>query len=239
LEQQLKGASRQRHAAEVLQRAGVGLGAETAFAIRDVTITNCACNGVQRPLQIEMWEAGSIENVTFSNITGHTLVEDNLERPIYLDIQQHGRPDPSLGRMRNVIISNMALVTCGRLMVTAQDGSQIEDLTIRDVQLTYPETIDWAALVSKSRCTQSSNYSRASRLANSVLVADNVDGLHVANLSAKFRAVKPGSPKMHGIWCRNVRRGFVDCPRLTASARGHDTMCQRDSDVTVRAIGCH
>jgi hypothetical protein len=69
------------------------------------------------------------------------------------------------------------------------------------------------------------------------LVVDNVDGLHVANLSADFRAVKPGAPKMHAIWCRNVRRATVDCPRLTASVPGHEPVVLRNSDVVVRDRG--
>jgi hypothetical protein len=159
------------------------------------------------------------------------------ERVIYLDIQQHRRPEPVLGQMRNIVISNLAFTTRGRLMLTAQDGAQIEDVTIRDVQLTYPETLDWPTIIAQHRSNQNSNFSPLSRAVNSVLVADNVNGLHVANLSANFSAVKPGMPKMHAIWCRNVRRGFVDCPRLTASAPGHSAIQQTDSGLEVRSLG--
>ena len=213
--------------------AGLGLGAETTHAIRNVAFTNCVCDPVQRPIQIEMWEPGLIENVVINNLSGTTLATDMPERVCYLDIQQHRRPEPVLGQMRNIIISNLAFTTRGRLMLTAQDGARIEDVTIRDVQLTYPETLDWPTIVAQHTSNQNSNYSPESRGANSVLVADNLDGLHVANLSADFRAVKPGMPKMHAVWCRNVRRGFVDCPRLTASAPGHEPYVLRDSEVTI------
>jgi hypothetical protein len=219
------------------QCAGLGLGAETDHDIRNITFSNCVCNGVQRPLQIEMWAPGLIENVTLANITGHTLVTNGIERPIYLDIQQHTRPEPVLGRLRNVCVSNLALTTRGRLMLTAQDGAQIEDVTIRDVQLTYPEVWDWPALIPQKRSNQNSNYSPLSRAVGSVLVADNVNGLHVANLSASFPAYQPGTPKMHAIWCRNVRRGLVDCPRLTASVPGYESVVLRNSVVTVQGIG--
>jgi len=219
------------------QCAGLGLGAETVHDIRNISFSNCICDGVQRPLQIEMWEPGLVENVTLSNITGHTLVQDSIERVIYLDIQQHCRPEPVLGRMRNIIVSNIALTTRGRLMLTAQDGAQIENVTIRDVQLAYPEVWDWPTLIPPKRSNQNSNFSPRSRGVGSVLVADNVDGLHVANLSANFSAVKPGMPKMHAVWFRNVRRGFVDCPGLTASAPGHPAIQQTNSEVELRGIG--
>jgi hypothetical protein len=216
---------------------GRGLGAETTHAIRNIAFTNCVCEPVQRPIQIEMWEPGLIENVVISNLSGTTLCADMPERLIYLDIQQHRRAEPILGQMRNIVISNLAFTTRGRLMVTAQDGAQIEDVTIRDIQLTYPETLDWPTIIAAHRSNQNSNFSPLSRGVNSVLVADNVNGLHVANLSANFSAVKPGMPKMHAVWCRNVRRGFVDCPRLTASAPGHPAIQQTNSDLQVRSIG--
>lgn len=219
------------------QCAALGLGAETTHAIRNIAFTNCVCDPVNRPVQIEMWDPGLVENIVISNLTGSTLVQTRPERIIYLDIQQHVRPEPVLGQMRNISISNLTFTTRGRLMVTAQDGAQIENLTIRDIQLTYPEILDWSAIIPKHRSSQNSNFSPASRAINSVLVADNVNGLHVANLAATFPASSPGIPKMHGIWCRNVQRGHVDSPRLTASAPGHETVVLRNSAVTVAAVG--
>lgn len=61
--------------------------------------------------------------------------------------------------MRNISISNLTFTTRGRLMVTAQDGAQIENLTIRDIQLTYPEILDWSAIIPKHRSSQNSNFS--------------------------------------------------------------------------------
>lgn len=110
------------------QCAGLGLDAETTHAIRNVTFANCVCDPGQRPIQIEMWEPGLIENF---------------------------------------VISNRAFTTRGRLMITAQDGAPIEDVTIRDVPLTYPETLDWPTIIANPPSNQDSNYSSESRGINS------------------------------------------------------------------------
>lgn len=216
--------------------AGLGLGAETVHPIRSIAFTNCVCDPVQRPVQIEMWEPGLIENVVISNLSGSTLIDNQPERIIYFDIQQHTRPEPVLGRMRNIVISNLAFTTRGRLVLTAQDGAQIQDVSIRDVALTYPEVLDWSRLTAASRSSQLSNHSPLSRGVNSVVVADNVDGLHLANLNAQFPAYQPGQPRMHGLWCRNVRRGLVDCPYLGASAPDHPAIQLDNSQVQVRSL---
>jgi hypothetical protein len=215
--------------------AVLGLGAEVTHAIRNVTFSNCVSRQALRIIQIEMWEAGLIENITFSNISGQTMTEVPLERPIYLDIQQHGRPDPALGTLRNVTISNFTATTRGRILLTAQDGAMIEDVTLRDVQLRYPQIEDASRTVPASRSSQMSNYNPHSRAINSVVVADNVRGLNLHNVSAAW----PDQPAVgyHGLWCRNVQRGIVDCPHLRSSRPEVKTVVTHDSDLDLRAIG--
>jgi len=212
--------------------AALGLGAETHQDIRDVAFSNCAIISALRMIQIEMWEAGTVENVVVSNITGRNMTEVPLERPIYMDIQQHGRPEPALGKLRNVLVSNFAATTRGRILLTAQDGSVIENVTLRDVHLSYPEIEDPAVTVPLSRSSQMSNYSPHSRAARAAMVVDNARQLQVHNLVTQWP--QDAAVPMHGLWMRNVQGGVIDCPCLRASRPDVAVIHQTDSNVPVR-----
>jgi polygalacturonase len=213
--------------------AALGLGAESAHAIRDIAFTNCAIRQALRIVQIEMWDPGLIENVAIGNLVGSTLCDVPLERPIYIDIQHLDRTDGRLGHCRNVAIANCAFTTRGRIVLTAADGATIDGVTLSDIHLTYPEIEDAARTVPASRSVQMSNSNPLSRAINAALVADNVRNLHVRNLHCRWPGSTEG-PAYHAVWCRNST-GLIDAPALTASRAGHPTMVRDDEGVAVRA----
>ena len=215
--------------------AALGLGAETSSGIRDVAFSNCVIKRALRMIQIEMWESGTIENIVFSNITGNTMTDVPLERPIYIDIQQHRRPDGcELGKIRNVLISNFSATTRGRVMLTAQDGAVIENVTLRDIHLRYPEIEDPQETVPPSRSSQMSNYSPHSRAVRSAVVADNVKGLQLHNVVTTWP--EDAKVPMHGLWCRNVSQSLIDAPYLGPSRTGVSAVELNGSTPTVRAV---
>lgn len=169
--------------------AALGIGAETVHPIREVSFSNCVVPKALRIVQIELWNAGLVENVTISNVSGTTMTDIPLERPIYIDIQQHGREDGELGVVRNILVQNLTALTRGRILLTAQDGSSIEDVTLRDVQLTLPEIEDPEIAVTSSRSRQMSNYNPETRSKRALVVLDNCRRIQLANLSARW----PGS----------------------------------------------
>lgn len=169
--------------------AALGIGAETVHAIREVTFTNCVVPKALRIVQIELWSAGLVENVTISNVTGANMTDIPLERPIYIDIQQHHREDETLGVVRNILIQNITALTRGRIMLTAQDGATIEDVTLRDIQLTVPEIEDPEVAVTSSRSQQMSNYSPETRSKRSVVIMDNCHRVQLSGISVRW----PGS----------------------------------------------
>jgi polygalacturonase len=214
--------------------AAIGLGAETFHGIRDVTVTGCVIRQALRAVQIEMWDPGIIENVVVTGLTGTSVSDVPLQRAIYVDIQHHGRTDGALGVCRNLIFSNIALTTRGRNLLTAADGSTIEDVTLRDVSLVYPTIEDPQKAVAFQRSSQMSNDSPHTRDKPAVLVCDNVDRLTVDNLRATWpgegrrhnldtSANTPLNPfhgpvPMHGLWLRRVRGANIHAPFL----RPHD-----------------
>jgi polygalacturonase len=200
--------------------AAFGLGAEVVGAIRDITFTNCIARASLRMIQIQLWHPGTVENVIFSNIVGRTFPSEGVfcERAISVDIQQFHRPEPTLGLVRNVNFSNILCTTRGRILLTAQDGSRICNVTLRDVHLEIPEIEDPAVVVPASRSLQMSNYNPHTRAARAAAVFDNVEGLRIENLSVGW----PESPAipMHGLCLRNTEPDALNTTNLSSSLPG-------------------
>jgi len=165
--------------------AALGIGAETFHPIREISFSNCVVPKALRILQIELWEAGLVENVTVTNISGATMTDIPLERPLYIDVQHHGRSDGALGVVRNIVISGLTCVTRGRNLFTAADGATIEHLTLRDLHFTVPEIEDPESSVPTSHSNQMSNDNPETRSKRALFVFDNcrfvtLENIHVA-----------------------------------------------------------
>ncbi len=231
--------------------AAIGFGAETSADIRDVSVSNCVVKAALRMIQFEMWDPGIIENITITNISGRTMTPVPLERPIYLDIQHHGRTDGKLGKMRNVIISNFTAETRGRIVLTAADGTEIENVTLRDIHLRYPEIEDPEFTVNRMRSSQMSNSNPETRDQRAAVVMDNVRGVDLINVHVTWPSADPplgevtdaAWPGIHrqlpmkALLCRNVRDAIIDCPHLTPSPAESQALDSRNSELTIRALG--
>jgi hypothetical protein len=213
--------------------ACLGLGAESFGVIRDISLSNCVIRNSLRPIMVEMWDAGLVENVSFTNITGRCFTDVNPVRPIYLDVTSHRRQDGKLGTMRNVLISNVSMSTQGRCVMTAADGAFLENITLRDIHLRLEKVEDPHVSVPRSKSVQLSNDNPHTRAARAVVVADNLKRLSMHNVVTDW-ADKPAFP-MHALWCRNVRGAVIDCPHLTP--HNADALVQHDSELNIRALG--
>jgi polygalacturonase len=198
--------------------SAIGLGAETWNSIRHVAVSNCTVLNAIRMLQIIMWDGGVVEHVTFTNITGRALTSIGTDRAIHFDIQQHNGENPRLGTLRHVLVSNITCETRGRILLTAQDGATMEDITLRDVRLVYPEVEDPAVAIPRSRSAQLSNFSPLARVARAAVVADNISGLVLENIAATW-PVEPAriAAPMHAFWGRRLVGTRLHCPALKAS----------------------
>ena len=193
------------------------LGAETLGGISNVVFSNCVARASLRLITIEMWDAGSVQNVLYNNICGANLPQPGVtcERPIYLDIQQFHRPTAELGTIRNVMCSNVICTTRGRIVLTAQDGAKLENIMLRDVHLDVPAIEDPRQAVPAARSWQNSNFNPETRAAPAALVADNVRGLILDNVSVTWPT--DNSVAMHGLCLRNVEDATFNSPRLRAN----------------------
>jgi len=99
--------------------------------------------------------------------------------------------------------------------MTAQDGTSIDQVTLRDVHLEVPEIEDPEEAVPAARSYQNSNYNPETRAARAAVVADNINGLLLDNVTVRW----PESSEipMKGLVTRNVRNlkhlnsGLGDC----------------------------
>lgn len=217
--------------------AAFGLGAETSSGIRDVTFAGCVARQALRIIQIECWEPGVVENVTFTGITGRAMADVVLERPIYIDIQHHRRTDGRLGVCRNIVISGFTAETRGRVMLTAADGAAIENVTLRDVQLMYPELEDASRTVPGHPSSQMSNDCPETRAANGAVVLDNVHGLQLANVVTQYLQAEADRVEYYAIVARRAKDVVIDSPQLRPSRAGLFAIDQTDCELDVRAIG--
>lgn len=202
-----------------------GLGADAPGAIRDIVFSDCVSAHALRMIQVEQWYPGTIERAIFSNITGRTFPDEGItcERPIYVDIQQWQRQSdngdgadsirPALGVVRDLVFHNILCETRGRIVLTAQDGSQIENLLLDTIYLRIPEIEDPAVTVPAARSMQLSNFNPETRAARAALVADNVKGLRVRDVRVDW----PDNPKvpMDATCMRNCQDVRLESPSLT------------------------
>ena len=121
-------------------------------------------------------------------------------------------------------------------ILTACDGSLMEDVTLRDVHLRMPRLEDSAALARTTKGNQNNNDSPIGRATNAALVAENIQRLNVHNYSAALPAAGDGVPATHGAYLRRCR-GVIDCPYLAGNAPEAEALVQEDCDLHVRALG--
>ena len=214
--------------------ANLGLGAESFGTIRDVTMTNCVIRNGLRPIMVEMWDAGLVENLVVSNVTGRCFTDVNPVRPIYLNVQYHGRKDGKLGTLRNVNISGVTMTTQGRCVLTCADGGVMENVTLRDIHLRLEKMEDPHATVAASKSAQLSNDSPHTRAARAVVVADSIKRLSLYNIVSDWAEAPP--VPYHALLCRNLQQAVIDCPHLYPSSADVVPLVQQNSDLTVRAL---
>jgi hypothetical protein len=197
--------------------SGLGLGADVYGEISDVVFSNCVVKKALRMIQVEMWFPGQVQRAVFSGITGRTMPDDEIEneRPIYVDIQEQLRPGGELGKVKDMVFRDILCESRGRIMITAQDGSRIDGVTLDNVVIDVPEIEDPAETIPRATSLQLSNHSPETRAQRAAIIADNVDRLTLRDV--EYRWPDGATVPMHAICSRNVTGLIDDSPRLTSS----------------------
>lgn len=197
--------------------AALKLGTESHHDMRQIAFSNCVCYASNRAVGLYCLDGATYEDVLVGNIVADTECGIALCRPIHLDLRR--RTDESrMGVIRNVRISNFACRTAGRILLTAEKGGLLQNILLRDVQLTYRQVEDPVPLVPQAKSTQFSNRSPEARAARAAVVAENVQGLELRDLVINWPA--HSEVPMHALWGRNLQGGVIASPLARPSASG-------------------
>lgn len=153
----------------------------TRHDIRQVVFSNNVLTGCNRGLAAYSCNGAVLEDIVCSNLVMDSNAPIMFARPIHLDLRR-GRDTGTFGAIRRVQISNVIARTAGRILCTAEAGGMIEDVTLRDVHLSYPYLEDPAPIADGNRSAQFSNPCREARRARAAMVAENCRGLVVDSL---------------------------------------------------------
>jgi hypothetical protein len=119
---------------------GFKLGTETNGGFKNITFSNCAMYDVNLGgITLLIVDGGTLDGVTVSNVT-----MNNVETPIFLRLGNRARPfkdkmsAPGVGRLRNVVISNVVATGCDRTgsSIVGLPDHLIENVTLSNIHLT-------------------------------------------------------------------------------------------------------
>jgi hypothetical protein len=169
--------------------------------MRQVTFSNSVIYECSRAIALYATEGAVLEDFAISNIVCDTRSPLMVNRPIQLQLEGgSGRPmymnlpnqqveggtvmkEPQpLGAIRNISISNFIARTDGRILMTAESGAMLENITLRDVHLIYPTVDDPDPIGAQMTSGQFCRTNPAARLARGAVVAENIRNLVVDGL---------------------------------------------------------
>lgn len=107
--------------------------------IRNCVFQNLVIHNSNRGLALFVRQEGSIENVLFDNIVIQTRLHTGhwwgKGEPIHLSVVPERKSNANLGRIRNVIFSNVVAESESGVVMWAHEPGQIEDVTFNQVRL--------------------------------------------------------------------------------------------------------
>ena len=125
-----------------MQKSSLKLGTESCADIRHLTFSNCTIRNTRTGIAIYMKDGGTIEAVTFANITIETKPSGrgshtggrrpSAEWPIFMDLERRG-PDSKTGTIRDVVLRDLVIFTGGRSVIQGLRSHPIEGLTLDNV----------------------------------------------------------------------------------------------------------
>lgn len=228
--------------------------------ITDVTFSNCVINKSSRAIGIYVKDGAVYDRINITNIVANTNAPLIFNRPIQLMVNGL-TPTSKPGIIRNVSITNFTCQTEGRILMTCYEGGLIENITLRDIHLTYPMIEDPRPMVPGSGSSQFPRLSEhpEAPAALAAVVADNIRNLVVDNLQVEWprsnstpeawrhpERIENGSKRIHRIdysksrqtdmsvfWGKNIKGGYLNNIMANASAPGLEKYVLQNSEITI------
>jgi len=173
---------------------------ESFHDFRNVTFSNCTVYESSRAIAFYVKNGGTIEDVAISNIVCDTRNPFVMNRPVQIDCFRGG-PDSKLGKIRNVTMSNMVFRTDGRLLLSSDPESPLENIVLRDVHMIYPTVDDPAPTAHEIKAGQFTQNHPRVQAARAVVAAANIRNLVIDNLAVQWPAAdEQGNVKCPEEW---------------------------------------
>ena len=223
--------------------------------ISDISVSNCNIWGSNRGIAIYQ-SYGITENISVSNIVFESNTPIIFTRPIHIDLRRQRDTTRQIGIVRNIGISNFTARTQGRILITAEEGGFIENLSLSDIKLQYQYFEDPGVYAKNPASDQSSNKSPEARVAKAALAAENVKNLWINNLQIIWPGDKvPDDWKIDNkiengsftniyhpdystarpvefsvFWGKGIEKAYINAPLSEPSAKGVEKYQIRNSD---------
>lgn len=175
------------------------IGYESRQDFRYITVNNLVVKTSSRIIDIRSLEGGTIEHVIINNITGTTnsgwplnrVIEievDTVNTPYDVEIKEHPnyrKPKPvnKLGAIRDVSISNLSIITDGRIMMAAAPKMELDNIRFSNIHLHYAMIDQPDPLAAKARSIGFYKNMPDVRSAKAAFVAQNVSRLQVEGVT--------------------------------------------------------
>lgn len=174
------------------------LGTESQGGFEDITFSNCVVYDTRDGVSIEEVDGGACERINVSNI-----VMRDVEVPIFVRLGNRanplpGQPRPPVGRMRDIMISNIQASGAARTgcSVTGLPDHPVEDVTLDNIRIRYEGggTLEDAARAVPEKEASYPKGDMFGVLPAYGLYCRHVNGLRLHNLDLSFETdeVRPG-----------------------------------------------
>jgi polygalacturonase len=127
--------------------AAIKFGSESEDLFRNIFITNCTISRSNRGISLQLRDKGSIEDVTFHNISIDTRLFKKEKfwgaaEPIAITVRKR-KEETKVGHVKNVHFSNIFCRGENGILIYADDKGDIKGVTFDNVSLTLCEKTDY------------------------------------------------------------------------------------------------
>lgn len=123
----------------VSKSCAIKVGTETFRDVRNMTVSNCIITNTNRAIGLVSRDGGQLSNIIFKNIiieSAQTSVcHWGKADPVYISIR-YRHPEVKPGKIRNVMISDIIAESEGAINFHGEEGVEVENVSINNVQLT-------------------------------------------------------------------------------------------------------
>jgi len=209
---------------------------ESYHAMRSIVFSNCTVEQSVALVGLYCRNGGDLEDIAVSNITGRAFSNPDFNQPIHIDLARApGNDAGPRGSIRNVVIDNVVCRSNGRVLLTAEEGSLVENVMLRGVLFQPENVFDPAPGGAAARGNQFSPRTPEARAARAAFVAQNLRHLRIESCAVHWPDTLPAP--FHGFWGRGLRGGSIDGASLDASGPGIESVLLEQCEGTRVHVG--